>query len=84
MGSPSTVRSDASYTWSRYTSPKGNVFEFIAHDYTAASLGQGHCYPGSTDPGGAPGQIASFACQPPAAFVWGEEVMKFFKAHPLP
>jgi hypothetical protein len=85
MGSPTTVGSDANYAWSRYTNAKGTVFEFLEHGYTAPPIViKGHCYPGSTDPGGAPGQLFSFACTPPSAFVWGEEVMKFFKAHPLP
>jgi hypothetical protein len=85
MGSATTLGSDASYVWSRYTNAKGTVFEFIEHGYSAPPvLLKGHCYPGSTDPGGAPGQLFAFACSPPNAFVWGEEVMKFFKAHPLP
>jgi len=38
---------------------------------------------GSNDlDGGAPGQLFGFACQPPNSFVWGDEVMKFFLAHP--
>jgi hypothetical protein len=32
--------------------------------------------------GGEPGQVFGFACQPPNSFVWGDEVMKFFVAHP--
>lgn len=85
MGSPAPVSSDADHAWSRYTNAKGTVFEFIQHDYTAPpALLRGHCYPGSTDPKSVPGQLFSFACSGPNAFVWGEAVMKFFKTHPLP
>lgn len=85
MGAPATVSSDANYTWSRYTNANGVVFEFIEHQYAAAStILKGHCFPGSTDDGSAKGQLFSFACKPPNAFVWGEEAMKFFKAHPMP
>jgi hypothetical protein len=58
------------------------VFEFLSHDYVAASpiLG-GHCYPGSTDPGGQSGQLFPFGCVAPNDFTWGVEVMKFFMAH---
>ncbi len=77
------IASDASYTRTRYLTPSGVPFEFIQHDYAAATpiLG-GHCYPGSTDPGGQPGQLFPFGCVPPNAFTWGDEVMKFFLAHP--
>jgi hypothetical protein len=39
---------------------------------------------GSTDPGGLTGQLFSFKCEQPASFTWGDEVMKFFVAHPKP
>lgn len=82
MTGPTTVTSDGAHTRQRWTSAKGTVFEFVQHDYKATSLAlQGHCYPGSTDKGGEPGQLFSFACVPPNAFVWGEEVMAFFRAH---
>lgn len=83
MDAGTVIASDANYTRTRYTSPKGNVFEFIQHDYAASSIVLGgHCYPGSTDPGGQPGQLFSFACVGPNAFTWGDEVMSFFLAHP--
>jgi pimeloyl-ACP methyl ester carboxylesterase len=85
MPPPMIVASDSMYTWSRYTNANGTVFEFLEHDYTAASsLLKGHCFPGSTDTGTDPGEFISFACVAPTAFVWSEAVMKFFKAHPLP
>jgi poly(3-hydroxybutyrate) depolymerase len=85
MGAPTVVGQDASYTWSRYTNDSGGLFEFIEHTYTASSgILKGHCFPGSKDPGGLKGQLFSFACTSPNAFVWGEEVIEFFKAHPMP
>lgn len=83
MGTGTVIASDAHYTRTRWTSASGNVFELIQHDYQASSaILKGHCYPGSTDPGGEPGQLFPFGCVPPNAFVWGEEVMAFFLAHP--
>lgn len=81
------------FTRTRYTNPRGNVFEFIEHDYASPSevgipplLGvaiMGHCYPGSTDfMPTEPDQLMAFGCTPPTAFHWGEEVMRFFIAHP--
>jgi pimeloyl-ACP methyl ester carboxylesterase len=71
-------------TGARFESPSGTVFELVEHSYQSkyrADLG-GHCIPGSHDPGDAPGQKLSFACEGPTSFVWGELVMDFFRAHP--
>jgi pimeloyl-ACP methyl ester carboxylesterase len=84
------VASSPTYTRQRWTDTAGTVVEFLAHDYSSsaqvpfvsASVLQGHCFPGSTDPGGAPGQLFSFRCEQPASFVWGTEVVGFFVAHP--
>ncbi len=72
------------YTWSRREAPDGTVLEFINHTYNAENLGVlgGHCYPGSDDPGDAPGQLFSFACTEPTKLHWGEAVVDFFDAHP--
>lgn len=88
MDAGQQIAGDGTFTRTRYTSPKGTVFEFIQHDYEAGScllkLG-GHCFPGSDDhAGGLPGQACAFACIAPNAFTWGEEVMQFFIAHPKP
>ena len=84
MNSGMTVAGDSTFTRTRYTSPSGTVFEFIQHDYSSSqTFTKGHCFPGSKDlDGGEPGQVFGFACQPPNSFVWGDEVMKFFMAHP--
>ena len=80
-----TLSSDAHHAWTRYADAAGTVFEFVWHDYLAApsTVLQGHCYPGSTDPGDAPGQIFSYRCEDAAAFTWGEIVMQFFLDHPM-
>jgi polyhydroxybutyrate depolymerase len=82
MGAGKVVGQGAGYVRMRYTSPSGNVFEFLQHDYAAAtSVLGGHCYPGSTDMGQEAGQLFPFGCVPPNAFTWGVEVMAFFIAH---
>jgi polyhydroxybutyrate depolymerase len=82
MGAGTVVDQGTGYVRTRYTNASGNVFEFLQHDYAATSpFLQGHCYPGSTDPGGKPGQLFPFACVAPNGFTWGAEVMKFFVAH---
>jgi poly(3-hydroxybutyrate) depolymerase len=86
MGSGTVIAGDSTFQRTRYTGPSGNVFDFIQHNYTSAqSFTKGHCFPGSKDlDGGVPGQVFGFACSPPNSFVWGDEVMKFFVAHPKP
>jgi len=79
-----TVSSDGMHLWDRYVGVKGTVFEFLQHDYTGAVLTQGHCFPGSDDPSGQPGQVFSFKCNQASPFKWGEAVMQFFLTHPMP
>jgi dienelactone hydrolase len=89
------IAGDTTFTRTRYLDPSGVPFEYISHDYatTSSFLGValvGHCYPGSTDltvtpPAQTvipPDQIMSFGCNDQTSFNWGEEVMKFFIAHP--
>lgn len=89
------IAGDATYTRTLYENPDGVPFEYIQHQYetTSSFLGvalDGHCYPGSTDlmptPSSEtvipPDQIISFGCNDTTSFNWGEEVMKFFIAHP--
>jgi polyhydroxybutyrate depolymerase len=84
------VASSPTYTRSRWSDSAGTVVELLAHDYSSsaqvpfvsASVLQGHCFPGSNDPGNQPGQLFSFRCQQPASFTWGTEVVDFFVAHP--
>lgn len=86
------VDSSPTFTRSRWSDGAGTVLEFLAHDYSSraqvplvsASVLQGHCFPGSTDPGNQPGQLFSFRCEQPAGFVWGAEIVAFFLAHPRP
>jgi len=83
MDAGQEIAGDADHTWTRYQSSEGRTFEFIEHDYTTSNIFLGgHCYPGSTDPGSAPGQLFPFACEGQSAFHWGEAAIEFFRAHP--
>ncbi len=86
LGPAEPVAGDSMYTWTRWRNPNGTTFEFLQHDYLAAGSGAsilgGHCFPGSQDMGGQPGQLFPFACAGPNGFVWGEAAMNFFIAHP--
>lgn len=84
-GTRATVTSDAQYAHYRWTTASGAVVETFDHAYETDPTGpfgssRGHCFPGSTSDPQAP-QYA-VPCKGPNAFVWGQEVMKFFKAHP--
>jgi polyhydroxybutyrate depolymerase len=84
-GAQQTVRSDGNYAQFRWTTASGAVVETFDHAYETDPIGpfgdaRGHCFPGSTaDP-----QAPQYAvpCKGPNAFVWGQEVLTFFKAHP--
>lgn len=87
---PVTVSSDVDYRHDRWG---GGVIETFDHAYETVNDGpfgaggqfgdaNGHCIAGSTTDPYAP-QYA-IPCELPNAFVWGEEVMAFFQAHPLP
>jgi poly(3-hydroxybutyrate) depolymerase len=85
LGDPEVLSTDAKHTRTRWTNPRGITFELIEHDYAAANtvIG-GHCFAGSDDPGGAPGQYASYACAGQTAYDWGNAVVEFFDAHVRP
>lgn len=93
-GAGKVVSEGDGHARTRYTSPRGVPFEFLEHDYASNSMIgvpplavaiKGHCYPGSDDfMVTEPGQLMAFACEPPNAFTWGEEVIQFFIAHPRP
>ena len=83
MTPDSVVSMDSDYTWTRYTSASGNVFEYIEHGYSAySSILGGHCMPGSPDIGSSRFGTSGFGCEQPAPFDWGEAVIAFFEAHP--
>lgn len=82
---PQTLASDAQYRHDRWTGPGGLVIETFDHAYETVGDGpfgsaRGHCIPGSTtDPYA---QQYAIPCVLPNAFVWGDEVLRFFQAHP--
>lgn len=79
-----TLSQDENHIRTRYTNVSGDLFEFLQHDYTNDSpVLKSHCFPGSTDSSPTEaGQLLSYGCNPPNAFVWGVEVITFFMAHP--
>ena len=83
---PETVTSDPQYRHDRW-SAAGTVIETFDHAYETVTNGpwagaKGHCIPGSKmDPYNFQYAIP---CVLPNSFVWGEQVMAFFKAHPMP
>jgi pimeloyl-ACP methyl ester carboxylesterase len=85
---PTVVDSDSTYTHNRWTTSSSNlVIETFEHSYATVPDGpwasaQGHCIPGSTVDPYAP-QYA-IPCQLPNSFIWGQQVMQFFLAHPAP
>ena len=60
------------------------TFDHAYENYPTSDFAsaKGHCIVGSTTDPTAP-QYA-IPCQPPNAFVWGEQVMQFFVDHPMP
>jgi hypothetical protein len=83
---PAVVDGDTTYTHNRWTAPGGAVIETWEHSYATVSDGpwasaMGHCIPGSTTDPYAP-QYA-IPCVLPDSFVWGEQIMNFFLAHPM-
>jgi poly(3-hydroxybutyrate) depolymerase len=86
LASPQVVDQDASYTHDRWASGDA-LIETFDHAYRTVSPGpfasaEGHCIPGSTSDPQAP-QYA-IPCKPPNSFTWGEQVIAFFVAHPMP
>jgi hypothetical protein len=84
MSGPVTLAADAGYTRVRYTSDAGTPFEMLTHQYSGAVVLGGHCYPGSTDPGTATGQLFTFKCNGTNGFDWGNEVLDWFDRHRKP
>lgn len=82
---PAVLVTDPGYTHNRWSGPNGELIETFDHAYETVTPGpwssaRGHCIPGSTmDP-----QAPQYAipCKLPNSFVWGEEIMDFFVAHP--
>lgn len=70
----------AKYWRQRWSAADGNVLEFITQDYTSSGvLGvlAGHCLPMDTGK-------TFVSCSTPVDYNWGEEVIRFFRAHPMP
>jgi polyhydroxybutyrate depolymerase len=83
---PQTITEDTTYRHDRWTNATGVVIETFDHAYETVNDGpfasaQGHCIAGSTtDPYAIQYAIP---CKLPNSFVWGDEVIQFFVAHPM-
>jgi poly(3-hydroxybutyrate) depolymerase len=82
---PQVLAQDATYSHNQWAG--SSVIETFDHAYETVSDGpwsfaRGHCIPGSMMDPYAP-QYA-IPCKLPNSFVWGDEVMAFFLAHPMP
>jgi poly(3-hydroxybutyrate) depolymerase len=81
-----TLDGDATYAHTRWTGGTGGgLLETFEHAYETVPDGpeasiKGHCIPGSTMDPYAPEYAVP--CAPPNAFTWGEQVLRFFEAHP--
>lgn len=83
LGAGTVVDSGTGFLRTRYAGTGDALLELLQHDASSSVfLLGGHCFPGSEDPGTVPGQLASFACDAPSPFVFGQVVMDFFLAHP--
>jgi poly(3-hydroxybutyrate) depolymerase len=80
LSGPEKVSGDSNYTHNRWAGRDGGLFELFEHRYEMPR-GGGHCVPGST---AVNARQYPYGCQGPNAFNWGEEVMRFFQAHPMP
>jgi polyhydroxybutyrate depolymerase len=81
LSGPERPDGDDNYTHLRWTGKDGALLELFEHHYLLTLNRGGHCIPGSTVSGTG---FYDYACQGPNAFHWGEEVMRFFVAHPMP
>lgn len=83
---PQILDQDADYTHNRWSAGDA-LFETFDHAYHTVADGpfgdaEGHCIAGSKSDPYAP-QYA-IPCVLPNAFTWGEQVLAFFVAHPMP
>jgi hypothetical protein len=84
--SASWIRSFASLSALQSVPSQGAVLflrstnEVFEHRYEMPR-GGGHCVPGST---AYSVPVYAYGCQPPNGFNRGDEVMRFFQAHPMP
>jgi poly(3-hydroxybutyrate) depolymerase len=81
------LQNDPKFTHNQWKNAAGVVIETFDHAYETDPNGpfgdaRGHCFPGSTSDPNAPAYAVP--CVLPNGFTWGQEVMKFFEAHPRP
>lgn len=86
LASGTVVRSFPGITQTRFQNARGQLYEFIQHDFVGASAGAGHCFPGSFETtlgnvGPGAGTLR-FACDDPQQIRIGEAIVEFYQANP--
>ena len=81
------ISSGPGITQTRFMNSRGQVFEFIQHEFIGASAGAGHCFPGSfeTSTAGTSGPGLTrfrFACDDDASIRIGEAQIQFYLDNP--
>jgi polyhydroxybutyrate depolymerase len=86
LASGTVLRSFPGITQTRFQNARGQLFEFIQHDFVGASAGGGHCFPGSFETtlgnvGPGAGTLR-FACNDQRQLRIGEAIVQFYQANP--
>jgi polyhydroxybutyrate depolymerase len=81
-----SLRSFPGITQTRFQNARGQLYEFIQHDFVGASAGAGHCFPGSFETtlgmvGPGVGALR-FACTDAQQLRIGEAIVQFYQANP--
>lgn len=72
MNETEVLADEPTYRWTRWTSPRGTVFEFLEFDWSGGFMGA-HCYPGAS---------ADVGCGSGTPVHYGEAALDFYIAHP--
>lgn len=72
MTETEVLADEPTYRWTRWTSPRGTVFEFLEFDWSGGSM-SGHCYPGAS---------ADVGCGSDTPVQYGEAALDFYITHP--
>ena len=86
LASGTTVRSVPGITQTRFQNARGQVYEFIQHDFIGATEGAGHCFPGSFETtlqivGPGVGTLR-FACDDAQQLRIGPAILEFYMSNP--
>lgn len=86
LANGTAVRSFTGIAQTRFQNARGQLYEFIQHEFVGASAGAGHCFPGSFETALAnvgPGLgTLRFACTDQQQLRIGEAIVQFYQANP--